>query len=437
MKKPPRILPVRVTVRHRAAPSSKSSLIAVLEDLKIIAESGYKFLLFAGILPIFGYLIASLHFYPSGVTIGDAFFFLMVALVFGFAYLLFVLFGFLVGQLPMLAWRKFASHPRALAAVGVVILLIALAGIWVWRDSKTAGLLASAVCGFTLSGICLASLIESLDRPALATSTRTWTGLLCAGVLFLPLILATSFVQKLNENVVMPKVGLRAVGVTLKLSEENYDILASAASGQHLAALGCKTTASGQAERLVHGVDLLWHGVGERSLVGIPSTGEPLIVELKREGVFVLRNYASSIERCMELSGDVLFEAGSSQLSADRSDLDEMVKIIRDNKERINGIQVIGHADALGYSGGAEKNNRLALERAEKIQTHINEELKFPKDFVKAVGHGAREPKTLCKDWPVKATLSECLAVNRRVEVRMTFIPVVAPVKDTKQDASK
>lgn len=220
----------------------------------------------------------------------------------------------------------------------------------------------------------------------------------------------------------MKNVGMRATNITLKLSEENYNILTSAASGQYLAALGC-TTSSGAPERVVHGVNLLWHGIGERSLVEIPAgEGKPLVVELKRDGVFFFRNYSGVVTRCIEMSSDIFFKSGSSELAEDDSgDLDEMMKVIHKNSASIEEIQVVGHADAFGYKGGAKLNNELALARAVKTRDQIVERACFKN--VKAEGHGAREPKTLCKDWPVKETLSECLAVNRRVEIRMKFKP--------------
>jgi OOP family OmpA-OmpF porin len=408
----------------------ESSFMAMLGDFKTLTDTGYKCLLSVGAMAVLGYLLVSVQFYPSGLTIGDAFFFLMVAFAFGFAYAVFILAGYLVAQLGDLIWRQRTEGTLriALAIVGVLVILYAtgsgVAAMIAAGEIKKLGLVFAAVTGFSFSGFCLKLLIESLDKPPAPKSRRWYRIVLWAALLVSPLAFSSGFVQLINENVVMPKVGLRLTDVTLKLSEENYDILASIAAGQNIAVLGCKTSATGHPERLVHGVNLLWHGLGERSLVELPSGKKKnLIVELKRDGVFALRNYAGSIERCLELSSDLLFETGSATLSSDDDELRDMLKIIVENKDTIQKIQVIGHADALGYAGNAKENSRLAVARAETVKKVIDEAKVVSEKSVKAEGHGAREPKTLCKDWPVKATLSECLAVNRRVDVRIQFKP--------------
>jgi OOP family OmpA-OmpF porin len=406
------------------------TFMAMLGDFKTATDTGYKCLLSVGALAVLAYLLVSVQFYPSGLTIGDAFFFLMVAFAFGFAYAVFILAGFLVAQLGNLFWqqRNKGLVRIALAVTGVIVILYAIGnGVSAMLSSGNGDklhVIFATAAGFTFSGFCLMLLIESLDKPAPPRSRKWYRLVLLTALLVSPLVLSSGFIQLINENVVMPKVGLRLTNVTLKLSEENYDILASVAAGQNIAVLGCKTSPAGHPERLVHGVNLLWHGLGERSLVELPSGKAPnLIVELKRDGVFALRNYSGPIERCLELSSDLLFEAGSSVLTSDDDDLEAMLKVITANKSTIDKILVIGHADALGYAGNAKENSRLALARAETVKKSIDAASVVPEKSVKAEGHGAREPKTLCKDWPVKATLSECLAVNRRVEVRIQFKP--------------
>jgi OOP family OmpA-OmpF porin len=433
----------RLARRLNATPSeeSESSFMAMLADFKTLTDTGYKCLLSVGAMAVLAYLLVSVQFYPSGLTIGDAFFFLMVAFAFGFAYSVFILAGFLVVQLADLFWqqRNKGWLRMALAVICVIAILYGVcsgvAVLFSSNQSKMLGVIFAAVVGFTFSGFCLTLLIASLDRPLPSKSRRWYRAVLWVALLVSPLAFSSGFIQLINENVVMPKVGLRLTNVTLKLSEENYDLLASVAAGQNIAVLGCKTSSTGQPDRLVHGVNLLWHGLGERSLVELPSGKTPnLIVELKRDGVFALRNYSGPIERCLELSSDLLFEAGSSALSSDDGDLKEILKVLVANKSTIEKIQVIGHADALGHAGNAKENSRLALDRAKTVKTSIDAANVVSKESVTADGHGAREPKTLCKDWPVKATLSECLAVNRRVEVRIQFKP---PVQDPPEKSAQ
>lgn len=434
----------RLNATADAAEKKKSPFVEAVNDLKFLFEMGYKLVLLAGVLPTVGYLIVSVHFYPAGLTIGDSFFFLMVGFAFGLVYLFLLLYFAVVATSLESLFRGAADWQRWSKRIGVVVGYVALLiAPFILTDKESAAAFVGALAGFTVSGITVVILKHRLMAPVLTTastppspttsaasplkspilSDAQQKGLnvfLACLVLFSPVIVGSVFLQRMNENIAMKSVGLRSMDVTVKLSEENYNILSSAASGQYLAALGCNTS-PGTPERLVHGVNLLWHGIGERSLVELRSDQEPrLVVELKREGIFFFRNYKGMIERCLEMSGDALFKPGSSVLAADDgADLSDTLKVIEENKDKIKEIQVIGHADAFGYKGGAELNNKLALNRAKEIKDHIVEFAHFSE--VTAVGHGSREPKTLCKDWPVKETISECLAINRRVEVRMKF----------------
>lgn len=430
----------RMNATAGAAEKDKNwSLIDLINDLKALADGGYKFILLAGILPTVAYLIASIKFFPAGVTLGDGFFFLMVGFAFGLTYMLLLIMG--VGVALMLEPLFFgpAGIRKWIARIVVGAGLTAILVFLFFRDTAGGTLSGIGVIGFCGSGILVVILKRGLMEPpvaappgsprptpkpgAVSDEAKKWIlVILWSTALLAPVLAAAPFLRRMNEDVVMTNVGLRSKNVTLKLSEENYNILTSAAGGQYLAALGCSTS-SGAPERVVHGVNLLWHGIGERSLVEIPAgEGRPLVVELKRDGVFFFRNFSGVVTRCLEMSGDIFFKSGSPQLAEDDSgDLEEMMKVIHKHGASIEEIQVVGHADAFGYKGGAKSNNELALARATTIRDQIVERACFKN--VKAGGHGAREPKTLCKDWPVKDTLSECLAVNRRVEVRMKFKP--------------
>lgn len=433
MKTTPLIHLVRLARRlnAKAAAAEPSSFPASLEDIKALGEFGYKILLLLGIGSAICYLFYSIHYYPPGVTIGDSFFFLLIACAFGFAYLIFIAFGFIVAvMVSFLLKQKWRWLFIVIGTVG--------AALWVYPWSHPDALkIFKGIIGFGVAGFCLFKLIKILDRPPGSAKLPPlsvkmfWIGLFIA-----PVFLSFDFLMIFNERYVMGGAGLRANDVTIKLSEENYNMLASAVGGRHLPVLGC-STANGGPERLVHGVSLLWHGIGERTLVGVPIDAENMVqVELKREGVAFVRNYGPS-ERCFELSGDLIFLHGSDELADldekteapnTGTDLDEMMKIIVEKFDIIQEIRIVGHADAIGYPGGAAKNNELAKKRARAIKSRIETYLKtkpptksIPENFFTVEGHGAREPKTLCKDWPVKATLSECLAVNRRVEVKIKF----------------
>lgn len=173
-------------------------------------------------------------------------------------------------------------------------------------------------------------------------------------------------------------------------------------------------------------MNLLWNGIGERSLVEIPINGvQGVVVDLKRDGINIFQNYQGVRERYLDLDGDVFFESGSAKLAddVDSDDLQDITAVINSHKSEIEKIYVVGHADATSFMHSDKKNNDLAVERAKSISSYIQKKTNIDGEKIKPDGHGAREPKTLCKDWPVKATLSQCLATNRRVEIRIKFTP--------------
>lgn len=462
MKTSPLLHIVRLAKRlnNAAAKEAKPtfSLLEVITELKTFGEFAVKLSLFIGVILVFAYLIFSVNFYPAGLTLADTVFFLMAAMAFGFVYVVCMMGGF---SLASLLWPRVQRRYKQAAAataglapkrkqriliVAAIVLLVAM--IYFPAIPKLINnKFSHAFVGFVFAGVLLHELVTQLDkrRSAIARSSTGTPAPLSANAiktivlfaLLLPALFSASFLKSVNEDFALIKIGLRATQVTLKLSEENYGIVASGAGGQYLAALGCSVSPA-STDRLVHDVNLLWHGVGERSLVEIPNpNGEPIIVELKREGVFLIKKYAGLKERCLDLNGDLLFGVGSAELdeSSDNEDLRQMVDVIKKLKAQIEEINVIGHSDPLPFANSPTSNDILATKRAQVIAEFIQKNAGLAAAQVKPTGHGAREPKTLCKDWPVKASLGECLAANRRVEVRIKFKSTSSPVTSPKTEA--
>lgn len=414
-----------VSVRAEPEPPTVTDRLA---DMTQIGEFLFKLSLVVGFASVFSYLTFSISFFPAGMTLADTFLFLEACLAFALGYAVFAGAGYLLACLIHLD-RLLGPGNTVHKAVKVVT-LVCFGGLYMFLESKTewATHLGQVFAGLLFTGWVLQLLVAQLDgRQSL--SAAVLFGALCTS-----LMASQAVLYQINVNYAMPLIGLRTLDATLRLSEENYKILSGAVGGQELAVLGCDAV-PGSSEKLVHGMAVLWNGIGERTLIGIPSyrgdngaTKDSLKVELQRDGVHLLKNYKGVRERCVDLSGELLFKSGSAIIDpANDEDLDRVIKILSQAQTEISEIQVTGHSDPIAYGKSAALNDALAHKRATAVAERIGEKTCTSLAKFKIDAKGAREPKTLCKDWPVKSTLGECLAVNRRVEVRMKFREQTTP----------
>lgn len=120
------------------------------------------------------------------------------------------------------------------------------------------------------------------------------------------------------------------------------------------------------------------------------------------------------------LSGDALFAFGKASVGnlseAGRAELDALAARVLATPG-IEAVHVIGHSDRIGRDAA---NVELSRKRAAAVRDHLVA-AGVPADQVTAVGRGSVEPVATC-DGERGQALIDCLAPNRRVEVR-----VVAP----------
>ncbi len=120
------------------------------------------------------------------------------------------------------------------------------------------------------------------------------------------------------------------------------------------------------------------------------------------------------------LSGDALFAFGKASVAnlsdAGRAELDALAARVLATPG-IDMVHVIGHSDRIGRDAA---NVELSRKRAAAVRDHLVA-AGVPEDKVTAVGRGSVEPVATCEGERGQA-LIDCLAPNRRVEVR-----VVAP----------
>ncbi|MDH5824371.1 OmpA family protein [Luteimonas sp. RD2P54] len=120
-----------------------------------------------------------------------------------------------------------------------------------------------------------------------------------------------------------------------------------------------------------------------------------------------------------KLGADGLFAFGKSSLDdfspEGQRALDELATRLTSGRP-LEIVHVIGHSDRIGSDQG---NLRLSTQRAEAVREYLIDR-GVPEDRITAVGRGSVEPMVECEGDRGQEVI-DCLAPNRRVEVRVHF----------------
>jgi len=118
-----------------------------------------------------------------------------------------------------------------------------------------------------------------------------------------------------------------------------------------------------------------------------------------------------------KLSADGLFPFGKGDLAdirdSGRAELDTFAAILLAGTP-YEIVHVIGHSDRIGSD---RANLDLSNRRARSVRDYLVQQ-GVPAERITAVGRGSVEPLVECEDMAREA-LIECLAPNRRVEIRV------------------
>jgi outer membrane protein OmpA-like peptidoglycan-associated protein len=120
-----------------------------------------------------------------------------------------------------------------------------------------------------------------------------------------------------------------------------------------------------------------------------------------------------------KVSADGLFEFGRADIdpaSAGAVELETLASRLTAGELPVKAIHVIGHSDRIGND---RANVALSTRRAKAVRDYLLER-GVQASLVTAVGRGSVEPVVECTDERGQA-LVECLAPNRRVEVRVSY----------------
>ncbi len=120
-----------------------------------------------------------------------------------------------------------------------------------------------------------------------------------------------------------------------------------------------------------------------------------------------------------KVSADGLFAFGRSSIDPDTpgaGELEMLASRLSASPAPVKAIHVIGHSDRIGND---RANVALSTRRAEAVRDYLVER-GIQADLVTAVGRGSVEPVVDCEQERGQA-LVDCLAPNRRVEVRVSY----------------
>ncbi|MGY3885262.1 OmpA family protein [Aeromonas aquatica] len=127
------------------------------------------------------------------------------------------------------------------------------------------------------------------------------------------------------------------------------------------------------------------------------------------------------VDQTFNLSSDVLFAFGKAELKPEgMAALEDLYQQIADVKPKDGNAVVMGYTDRIG----SDTNNQALSEARASTVANFLIGKGLPADKVSIEGHGESNPVTgnQCDAVKAKAALIDCLAPDRRVEVRVTGV---------------
>ena len=120
------------------------------------------------------------------------------------------------------------------------------------------------------------------------------------------------------------------------------------------------------------------------------------------------------MEEPLILDGDVAFEFGKAELTPRGAKQIDMYVATLTNSGEIK-LEVLGHTDRIGSDN---VNEKLSRERAQTVKDRLTKDGKLKPDHIRVRGMGSKDPIVYC-DQQVRQALIDCLAPNRRVEIKV------------------
>lgn len=446
---------------------------------------------------LFAYCFAVIGFFPSGVSASDSVFLLFVAASFGTVMLVVGVLGIhladpwlaLAGHLfssdgskkPLiLKIAQLAGACLILCAVGLVVLLavgqMAPTAMWAalssgfvashcvvvycvrrhaaannafsdaaeWVASGLVSILALlllitfqqwwAVALLSMQGM-LASAFVTAWRSSKSVKSRTMNILLAAAInVFAPIYVTILITGQYPINptlaLTFERLGIYRGQSDVVVSNGAAQQLWQLSSDHELNVQGCQLD---DGSLLVSRAQVLWHGVGSRSLLRFPTQdkGSSLTdhrIELEATDVRLLSTLP---QQCAQLPAEIHF-ASKSDKPLDQRELEDLKEDFRQAIKRaptgwsLTALELRGHADPMPL--GKQGNLELGLSRARAVGAELIKEFDLAEQIhrgqIKLDIQSSASLNGRSSSCPAKidhASLEECHAKSRRVEVRLVF----------------
>jgi OOP family OmpA-OmpF porin len=408
----------------------------LLSSLNSYGSLLVKLVITIGIVVVFSYCAFSINFFPKGLTLGDSLVFIFIALGFGIFYIFWLALGYLTLYglfYPFtlkLGKNDDLGSKVLMFIVGLIFFGFLLLFYFSTNDFRS--VIAPLASGLI---ILIATFFwntqpEGLNPEELEKRERARVGIILIAFFIAPLIGMTAVSQIIDSS--FRVFGINQKNVSLVLSESNYKIVNGTAKGLDIPIFGCELEK--ETTRIVHNVNMLWHGIGDKSLIVLLSPDnnkfKPVArLELESAGTNVLKvlDNNASFNACINLESDTLFESYSSEpspLGKINLDMfiDKIKAYLKGSNLEITSASITGYTDRIPVANDSDTNYALSLRRANSVFTMLKP--LFNKSVSKKVnvsGKGALNPKSMCSQHQDSLELTECLSVDRRVELVFQF----------------
>jgi OOP family OmpA-OmpF porin len=408
------------------------ALKEVLDNLENYGALTVKLIIALGVIVVFSYCAFQINFFPTGLTIGDSLVFIFIALGFGVFYLFWLLLAYTaVYSLAYFKINKSAfCSSESLLMFFLGIFIIALLGIYIYWVGDFMSILAPLMSGSLL--IITTSFWNTekgtLSDEEYSTKKKRRIQIGIFAVLIVPLIAVSAISEFVNGSIRI--LGIQQKHKSIVLDKNNFKVIQDVAKELNLPIYGCVT--NGKQSNIVHNFNILWHGLGERSLVEvlIPKEGawQPAVrVELDRTGTKVLQilDKDLSFKTCLSLSSDAVFDLYQSEpneegIKALGKFLSKVETYLEDSKLTILSVTITGFTDRIPVIKKNDTNEALSLRRANSVLSALSPLFKnVDKKNISILGKGPKEPLSNCPKALSGNELTKCLSVDRRVEISL------------------
>ncbi|NWA29207.1 hypothetical protein HX866_30410 [Pseudomonas gingeri] len=406
-------------------------MLRLFKRLTNVLPFNERYIIGIGILVITCYCVFNIQFFPSGLSVGDTLVFVFAATLFGTLYGYWILLGFGIIYCLMYPFTRDLYGNGGLADrgfqffVGLVLLFIELLIYFTFAkhiqnlQDAIIPTISNLLSGFIF--VLVGFIKPSTQAPTTSQETipvarrrRNFYRLLMLLIAMgLPVVFGHALIN-IFVKISVEKMGLSHRQVSLVLDDDNYRAFKTAADAFALPLLDCNLDNS-QAH-IIHNVDLLWHGVGNRSLVEATvrrSSGEKKFrFELKSEGVWVIET-PERIESCLPMSVEITFDSYSSEPNPNgKYNANRLLARVEASNLLVNRVEVRGYSDTTPVRPPHDSNQALSQRRADVVARIFK--LDSERQQIFTVGAGSLNHSNCTSQLPPDV-LRDCRAPDRMV----------------------